>query len=86
MKPEPDTSVATVKDFWESHVNNEYYTQQARASDAYFDEIEERRYRAHYNLVDLFDSLDPLTRADALAAGKQSCWLAPVRVAPRKRR
>jgi len=36
MKPEPDTSVATVKDFWESHVNNEYYTDATRATDEYF--------------------------------------------------
>ncbi len=57
MKPEPDATVESVKDFWESHVNNEYYTDAARASEAYFREIEERRYRAHYNLVDLFASL-----------------------------
>lgn len=56
-KPDPDVTVDNVKDFWESHVNNEYYTSAARASDAYFDEIESRRYNAHYNLVDLFDSL-----------------------------
>jgi ubiquinone/menaquinone biosynthesis C-methylase UbiE len=56
-KPDPDVTVDNVKDFWESHVNNEYYTSEARASDAYFDEIESRRYNAHYNLVDLFDSL-----------------------------
>ncbi len=46
MKPEPDTSVATVKDFWESHVNNEYYTDATRATDEYF-----------RNLVDLFAKL-----------------------------
>jgi SAM-dependent methyltransferase len=57
MKPEPGTTVETVKDFWESHVNNEYYTDAQRASEEYFREIEERRYRAHYNLVDLFASL-----------------------------
>jgi SAM-dependent methyltransferase len=57
MKPAGDATVQTVKDFWESHVNNEYYTKEQRASDAYFREIEDRRYRAHYNLVDLFDSL-----------------------------
>ncbi len=38
--------------------------------------------RSSADVVDLFDSLDPLTRADGLAAGMQSCWLAPVRVAP----
>ena len=57
MKPEPDTTVETVKDFWESHVNNEYYTDASRASDEYFREIEERRYATHYNLVDLFAKL-----------------------------
>ncbi len=57
MKPDPDVTVETVKSFWESHVNNEYYTKEARATAAYFDEIESRRYRAHYNLVDLFASL-----------------------------
>jgi SAM-dependent methyltransferase len=57
MKPEPDVTVENVKDFWESHVNNEYYTDAQRASDEYFREIEERRYRAHYNLRDLFASL-----------------------------
>jgi SAM-dependent methyltransferase len=57
MKPEPDTTVETVKDFWESHVNNEYYTDAGRASDEYFREIETRRYATHYNLVDLFAKL-----------------------------
>jgi ubiquinone/menaquinone biosynthesis C-methylase UbiE len=57
MKPEPTTTVQTVKDFWESHVNNEYYTDAARASDEYFREIEERRYSTHYHLRDLFASL-----------------------------
>jgi SAM-dependent methyltransferase len=54
---EPDATVEDVKDFWESHVNNEYYTGEARASDAYFDEIEDRRYSTHYHLAELFDSL-----------------------------
>jgi ubiquinone/menaquinone biosynthesis C-methylase UbiE len=57
MKPEPDTTVATVKDFWESHVNNEYYTDATRATDEYFREIEARRYATHYNLRDLFAKL-----------------------------
>jgi SAM-dependent methyltransferase len=57
MKPEPGTTVQTVKDFWESHVNNEYYTDAARASDDYFREIEQRRYSTHYHLEDLFSSL-----------------------------
>jgi ubiquinone/menaquinone biosynthesis C-methylase UbiE len=57
MKPEPNTTVATVKDFWESHVNNEYYTDATRATNEYFDEIEDRRYATHYNLRDLFAKL-----------------------------
>jgi len=57
MKPDSDTTVETVKDFWESHVNNEYYTDATRATDEYFREIEERRYATHYNLRDLFAKL-----------------------------
>lgn len=57
MKPQPGTTVETVHDFWNSHVNNEYYTSEQRASAAYFDEIEARRYAWHYHLRELFDSL-----------------------------
>ena len=57
MAPEPEPTVETVKDFWEDHVNNEYYTDEARASDAYFREIEERRYATHYHLAELFSML-----------------------------
>ena len=56
-KPEPGTTVETVKDFWQAHVNNEYYTQERRATEAYFREIEERRYRFHYHLPELFARL-----------------------------
>jgi SAM-dependent methyltransferase len=58
MRPQPDTTVDTVRDFWQSHVNNEYYTDAQRASDQYFREIETRRYQTHYHLRELFDSLD----------------------------
>jgi ubiquinone/menaquinone biosynthesis C-methylase UbiE len=58
MKPAPGATVETVKQFWETHVNNEYYTDAAQASEAYFEEIEERRYRWHYHLRDLFAALD----------------------------
>jgi SAM-dependent methyltransferase len=58
MKPEPGTTVDTVHDFWQAHINNEYYTDETRASDAYFDEIERRRYATHYHLPALFASLD----------------------------
>jgi ubiquinone/menaquinone biosynthesis C-methylase UbiE len=57
MKATSDATVADVKEFWEAHVNNEYYTDEARASDAYFREIEERRYESHYHLGELFASL-----------------------------
>ncbi len=52
-----ETSVDDVKAFWSSHVNNEYYTDASRGSETYFDEIEQRRYRWHYHLVRLFESL-----------------------------
>jgi ubiquinone/menaquinone biosynthesis C-methylase UbiE len=57
MKPQPDATVQTVKDFWQSHVNNEYYTDASRASDSYFQEIEDRRYGYHYHLRELFSRL-----------------------------
>lgn len=57
MKPQPGATVETVRNFWQAHVNNEYYTDAARGSDAYFDEIERRRYETHYHLPELFDSL-----------------------------
>src|SRR5947207_13694135 len=53
----PQASIESVRRFWSSHVNNEYYTGADRGTDAYFDEIEERRYRWHYHLTDLFASL-----------------------------
>lgn len=58
MKPERDVTVDTVHDFWQSHINNEYYTGADRGSDAYFREIEDRRYRYHYHLRELFSSLE----------------------------
>jgi len=53
----PRVSLAAVRDFWEAHVNNEYYTTKERGSAAFFDEIERRRYRWHYHLVALFRRL-----------------------------
>jgi ubiquinone/menaquinone biosynthesis C-methylase UbiE len=50
-------TVESVRNFWETHVNNEYYTDEEKASEAYFSEIETKRYRWHYHLVDLFRSL-----------------------------
>lgn len=52
-----------VRGFWESHVNNEYYTDSSRGSAAYFADIEAKRYRYHYHLVDLFAQL----RAEGVA-------------------
>jgi 2-polyprenyl-3-methyl-5-hydroxy-6-metoxy-1,4-benzoquinol methylase len=50
-------TVDSVKEFWETHVNNEYYTDEERASEAYFSAIEQRRYWWHYHLQELFNSL-----------------------------
>src|SRR5258708_28875976 len=50
--------VDTVPAFWQAHINNEYYTDAERASDSYFDEIEQRRYDTHYHLPELFASMD----------------------------
>lgn len=50
-------TLESVKGFWESHVNNEYYTRAERGTDGYFDEIERRRYRWHYHLKGLFAGL-----------------------------
>lgn len=52
-----DTKSA-VRSFWECHVNNEYYTHHERGSPRYFEEITRRRYRYHYHLPELFDTLD----------------------------
>lgn len=61
MPVQPNATVDTVREFWQSHINNEYYTDQERATEAYFAEIENRRYRYHYHLVDLFKSLQGST-------------------------
>jgi ubiquinone/menaquinone biosynthesis C-methylase UbiE len=58
MTAVPRATVKSVKDFWETHVNNEYYTEEERASEAYLAEIEERRYLWHYHLRDLFTRLE----------------------------
>ena len=55
-KPERP-NLDTVKEFWEAHINNEYYTGETRGTKAYFDEIARRRYKHHYHLVELFESL-----------------------------
>src|SRR5260221_14120086 len=52
------STVDTVRDFWQAHINNEYYTDAERASESYFDEIEQRRYDTHYHLPELFASMD----------------------------
>ncbi len=57
MKPQRGSTVDSVRDFWQSHINNEYYTSAERASDSYFEEIEERRYATHSHLPELFQSM-----------------------------
>jgi ubiquinone/menaquinone biosynthesis C-methylase UbiE len=57
MKPQRGSTVDTVRDFWQSHINNEYYTTAERATDSYFEEIEQRRYITHYHLPELFESM-----------------------------
>ena len=56
--------ISTVKDFWERHVNNEYYTSANRGSSNYFSEIDAKRYRHHYHLVELFEHLRAKQIAD----------------------
>jgi ubiquinone/menaquinone biosynthesis C-methylase UbiE len=57
MKAKAGVTVENVREFWQAHVNNEYYTGHDRGTREYFDEIEHRRYRFHYHLAELFDSL-----------------------------
>lgn len=54
-RPDPKKEV---RSFWERHVNNEYYTRRERGSTRYFEEIARRRYRYHYHLPELFDTLN----------------------------
>ena len=58
MKPQQASTIDMVHDFWQTHINNEYYTDAARGSEAYFKDIEERRYTTHYHLPELFQSMD----------------------------
>jgi ubiquinone/menaquinone biosynthesis C-methylase UbiE len=55
---EPRATLGAVRQFWEAHVNNEYYAPgHDRGSVGYFEQIEHRRYRWHYHLVELFSTL-----------------------------
>ena len=78
MKPEPGTSVETVREFWQSHVNNEYYTEAARGSDAYFREIEQRRYAPTTTCRALRNrwtgGADACSRSAAGSASTASSW------------
>jgi len=58
------TSLRVVRAFWETHVNNEYYTEAARGSAAYFADIVAKRYRYHYHLLELFKRLEREGMAD----------------------
>ena len=53
------SGIGKVRHFWETHVNNEYYTRFDRASGEYFEEITRKRYAYHYHLVQLFDRMGP---------------------------
>ena len=48
------TDIKEVKNFWEQHLCNEFYTKEKRGSDKYFAEIEKKRYSYQYHLTDLF--------------------------------
>jgi len=54
---EPRATLESVRGFWEAHVNNEYYTHEARGTEAFFADIERRRFEWHYHLRDLFREL-----------------------------
>jgi ubiquinone/menaquinone biosynthesis C-methylase UbiE len=54
---EPRATLQAVRGFWEAHLNNEYYTHEARGTEAFFADIERRRYEWHYHLRDLFGDL-----------------------------
>jgi ubiquinone/menaquinone biosynthesis C-methylase UbiE len=69
MRAAPPQNLESVKDFWETHVNNEYYTDEEQASEAYFSEIETQRYRWHYHLRDLFRSLEGRGRLLEVGSG-----------------
>jgi hypothetical protein len=53
MRTASRESLKSVKDFWETHVNNEYYTGEAQASEAYFSEIETGTAGMHLALLGL---------------------------------
>lgn len=54
----PTETLDSVRSFWDTHVNNEYYTRRDRGSESYFNEIEHKRYSWHYHLRDLFSDLE----------------------------
>ena len=47
-----------VRQFWNLHINNEYYTKNERSSDEYFEEITQKRYKHHYHLPQLFEQMN----------------------------
>jgi ubiquinone/menaquinone biosynthesis C-methylase UbiE len=58
-----------VRNFWESHVNNEIYTAQHRGTEAYFQEIATRRYQYHYHLPPWFDRIRDTGARNVLEVG-----------------
>ncbi|NQV09124.1 class I SAM-dependent methyltransferase [Candidatus Woesearchaeota archaeon] len=47
--------IKKVKDFWEQHLCNEFYTTKQRGDKDYFADIEKKRYFYHYHLRELFE-------------------------------
>jgi ubiquinone/menaquinone biosynthesis C-methylase UbiE len=57
-------SVDLVRNFWDQHVNNEYYTSADRGSPEYFAQIAAQRYHYHYHLVELFERLSEMNLSE----------------------
>ena len=53
------SDIEQVRQFWNTHINNEYYTKNERASEEYFAEITRKRYQHHYHLPELFAAMGP---------------------------
>jgi len=51
------SDIERVRQFWNTHINNEYYTKSDRASEEYFKEITLKRYKHHYHLPELFEKI-----------------------------
>jgi len=58
-----------VRRFWDAHVNNEYYTREARGSDAYFADIRRKRYAHHYHIPPLLENITRQGRCCEIGCG-----------------